>query len=64
MNDIGYIGDNEYSLDLLGKEYSLEYWILILNKFGKRIFFRFIGERIFFRILDSYFEKFWEKNIL
>ena len=25
----------------MGKEYSLEYWILILRKFGKRIFFRF-----------------------
>ena len=36
MNDIGYIGDNEYSLDLLGKEYSLEYWKLILNRFWKR----------------------------
>ena len=56
MNDIGLFGDNEYSLDLLGKEYSLEYWILILNKFGKRIFFRFIRERIFFRLMDSYFE--------
>ena len=55
MNDIGLFGDNEYSLDLLGKEYSLEYWKLILNRFGKRIFFR---------LLDSYFEKFWEKNIL
>ena len=80
MNDIGYIGDKwysldllgkeysleywwlfwislgkEYSLDLLGKEYSLEYWELILNRFGKRIFFR---------LLDSYFEKIWEKNIL
>ena len=80
MINIGLFGDNEYSLDLLGKEYSLEYWILILNKFGKRIFFRFIGKRIFFRILviilnkfgkriffrllDSYFEKIWEKNIL
>ena len=31
----------EYSLDILVKEYSLEYWILILRKFGKRIFFRF-----------------------
>ena len=80
MNDIGVFGDKwysldllgkeysleywwlfwidlgkEYSLDLLGKEYSLEYWKLILNRFGKRIFFR---------ILDSYFEKIWEKNIL
>ena len=25
----------------MGKEYSLGYWILILRKFGKRIFFRF-----------------------
>ena len=33
--------EKEYSLDLLGKEYSLEYWKLILRKFGKRIFFRF-----------------------
>ena len=41
MNDIGVFGDNEYSLDLLGKEYSLEYWKIILNRFGKRIFFRF-----------------------
>ena len=38
----------EYSLEFgflfwinLGKEYSLEYWIFILRKFGKRIFFRF-----------------------
>ena len=40
---------------LLVKGYYLEYWILILNRFGKRIFFR---------LLDSYFEKIWEKNIL
>ena len=41
MINIGLFGLIKYSLDLLGKEYSLEYWILILNKFGKRIFFRF-----------------------
>ena len=64
--EIGYIvyWEKVYSLDLLGKGYSLEYWKLILNRFGKRIFFRYIGKRIFFRILDSYFEKIWEKNIL
>ena len=28
MNDIGLFGLIKYSLDLLGKEYSLEYWWL------------------------------------
>ena len=53
--DIGYIGWINILQIYWEKEYSLEYWKLILNRFGKRIFFR---------LLDSYFEKFWEKNIL
>ena len=55
MNDIGLFGDNKYSLDLLGKEYSLEYWWL---------FWISLGKEYSLDLLDSYFEKFWEKNIL
>ena len=35
MNDIGYLGNEWYSLDLLGKEYSLEYWWLFWISLGK-----------------------------
>ena len=35
MNDIGLFGEWKYSLDLLGKEYSLEYWWLFWINLGK-----------------------------
>ena len=80
MNDIGLFGVNVIFFRFIGKRIFFRIMVIILNKFGKRIFFRFIrkriffriwililnrfGKRIFFRILDSYFEKIWEKNIL
>ena len=64
MNDIGLFGLIKYSLDLLGKEYSLEYWWLFWISLGKEYSLDLLVKDIFFRILDSYFEKIWEKNIL
>ena len=38
------LGDNEYSLDLLGKEYSLEYWWLFWISLGKEYSLDLLGK--------------------